>query len=453
MAHTLPLVVGDSVSVLARVLYGDLGARLMANDRGQSTEWDTVRIDGSVESCGANNLYKLKLIGPDGKEIVSPLMWRRQDILLVSRNGKTVIEMEQAVRDAVARAVAAAHGGQPREQAAAAATAAAEPAEADIESVDSEADAAERMAEPEAEQGVDNAAEDGWIRDDHANVSQRALDGVNHQELPVLLGLEDVKSTNLFDLGVHILPKQYIIDLAKLMTKNGKTRSTKNPDYKFWNLEVNDVYQWIGVWLYILAHFSPGPRSQYFTAVPGEPQHFIPELLAKGDPTKHKGEKWFNMMNACFELPTERVSPGEAERDPFHRVRAFWNALRERFRDVLRAGHYLCLDESMVKWVGQGMPGFMCVPRKPTPKGLELHTLCDAESGFLCWFEVYEGKKAMAKAEFSGGGRQAHVAQVLRMAKPYFGKVSHAYRMTLTGQAIDILIRPWFDSHDLRTRL
>ena len=84
----------------------------------------------------------------------------------------------------------------------------------------------------------------------------------------------------------------------------------------------------------MLAHHSPGPRSQYFDSAPGEPKHFIPELLGKGGPSKYKGETWFKMMNACFELPTKRVSPGEAERDPFHRVRAFWEALRERFRDL-----------------------------------------------------------------------------------------------------------------------
>ena len=331
MAHTLALVVGDAVSVLARVLYGDLGARLIADDRGQKDEWDTVRIDGSVDSCGANNHYKLKLTGPDGKEIVSPLMWRRQDILLVSRDGKTVAEMEQAVREAVARVLAARlDGGQHGQQAAAA------PTDDDEESVDSEADAEERMTEPVAEEPVQNAASDGWQRDDHANISQRAKDGVNHEELPVLLGLEDVKSTSLFDLGVHLLPKQHIIDLAKLMTKNGKDRARNDPHYKHWDVQVNDVYQWIGVWLYMLAHHSPGPRSQYFDSVPGEPKHFIPELLGKGDPSKYKGETWFKMMSACFELPTKRVSPGEAERDPFHRVRAFWEALRERFREVLR---------------------------------------------------------------------------------------------------------------------
>ena len=54
----------------------------------------------------------------------------------------------------------------------------------------------------------------------------------------------------------------------------------------------------------------------------------------------------------------------------------------------------------MVEWVGQGVPGLMVIPRNPTPVGLELHTLCDSQSGIMLNFEVYEGKETMAKKEF-----------------------------------------------------
>ena len=43
------------------------------------------------------------------------------------------------------------------------------------------------------------------------------------------------------------------------------------------------------------------------------------------------------------------------------------------------------------------MPGLMVVPRKPAPIGLEIHTLCDALSGIMVNFEVYEGKELMEK--------------------------------------------------------
>ena len=89
----------------------------------------------------------------------------------------------------------------------------------------------------------------------------------------------------------------------------------------------------------------------------------------------------------------------------------------------------LCLDvESMIKWLGRGMPGFMWVLRKPTPKGLELHTLCCGLCGILLWFEVYEGKTAMEtkdycaeqKMKLGDKGPWKSVALTLRLVQPWF---------------------------------
>ena len=67
--------------------------------------------------------------------------------------------------------------------------------------------------------------------------------------------------------------------------------------------------------------------------------------------------------------------------------------------------------------------------RKPTPKGLELHTLCCGLCGILLWFEVYEGKTAMetkeycesTKAKLGDKGPWKSVALTLRMVKPWIG--------------------------------
>lgn len=79
----------------------------------------------------------------------------------------------------------------------------------------------------------------------------------------------------------------------------------------------------------------------------------------------------------------------------------------------------MVLDESMVRWMGRGMSGLMVILRKPTPIGLELHTLCCALSGVLVWFEVYEGKEAMAKKKYNGDFPKS-VALTLRMCEPFF---------------------------------
>ena len=81
----------------------------------------------------------------------------------------------------------------------------------------------------------------------------------------------------------------------------------------------------------------------------------------------------------------------------------------------------------MVRWLGMGMPGLMVVPRKPTPIGLELHTLCCSLSGILVYFEVYEGKKAMESKEFCDKYPKS-VALSLRCTKPYHSSV-RAFRI------------------------
>jgi hypothetical protein len=89
----------------------------------------------------------------------------------------------------------------------------------------------------------------------------------------------------------------------------------------------------------------------------------------------------------------------------------------------------MCLDESMVKWLGRNMPGFMHVFRKPTPKGAELHTLCCGVCGILLWFELWEGKEAMAKKDhceeykrkLGASGPWKSVALTIRMVTPFIG--------------------------------
>ena len=64
----------------------------------------------------------------------------------------------------------------------------------------------------------------------------------------------------------------------------------------------------------------------------------------------------------------------------------------------------------------------MVILRKPTPIGLELHTLCCALCGVLIWFEVYEGKLAMEKKEYCDTYPKS-IALTLRMLKGFFSSV------------------------------
>lgn len=144
--------------------------------------------------------------------------------------------------------------------------------------------------------------------------------------------------------------------------------------------------------------------------------------LRRAQNSEIKGVKWFENMETVFSLPTGDA----ATDDPFFEVRHMWESFRKHFNAAITPSWLLCLDESMVGWQGKGMPGFMVVLRKLTPLGLEIHTLCDALSGILINYEVYEGKDAMAKKQFVGhetdiGTINKSTALTLRCMQPYFG--------------------------------
>ena len=250
---------------------------------------------------------------------------------------------------------------------------------------------------------------DGWRRSDRFQFSQRSIDTPDRKFDPTLNFADQNPRKSIFEYAMHFFPSKptessqhgFLHELAAKMEANGAAKyngGSGDADYKYWRVTTDDVLQWIGCWMYMRAFHQPGGREQYFKD--GPPHDFGPTFdlkkwLKVGKPDANRGEFWFKQMHACFVLPAY----GDAN-DKFDRTRKWWDCLREAFYAAVTCGWIMCLDESMIKWLGRGMPGFMVVLRKPTPKGLELHTLCCALSGILLWFEVYEGKEAMTKKKY-----------------------------------------------------
>lgn len=258
----------------------------------------------------------------------------------------------------------------------------------------------------------------GWSKDNDFAIPQRTKSQATGRDGP-RLNLPDYETKGIYEYAKLFLPKEYFKELSKAMAANGAKRYNAGKGdihYKNWTVTEDDVHQWIGVWMYMLAFPQHGSRETYFQPPKGGfgPAHDLKAWLKAGQPQSgDRGIRWFNQMQACFELPTY----GRAN-DKFNRTRRFWEALRDAFFAAAVCSWIMCLDESMIKWLGRGMPGFMCVLRKPTPKGLELHTLCCAICGILIWFEVYEGKEAMSTKEYCAMYAKS-VALTLRMVKKF----------------------------------
>ena len=278
---------------------------------------------------------------------------------------------------------------------------------------------------------------DGWVRNDDQNIDERQKQGFCHRSEPVWVRCppscakakdDDDPTSYFFDVCLSWFPKQFFAELADKMQEEGRA---KGATWASWRVTMDDVWQWIGVWFYMLAFDEKCDRRAYFNSPLGSrrqlfrPRHIIEETLVLSRSGGVKGVKWFENMLTCFTLPG-----GEAVRedDPFKLVRYMWESCRLCFVDAITPGWLVTVDESMVKWMGRSMPGLMVVPRKPTPIGLEVHTVCCSLSGILVNFEVYEGAEAMANKEFVNeltevGAINKSTALTLRCVKPYFSSV------------------------------
>ena len=209
-----------------------------------------------------------------------------------------------------------------------------------------------------------------WKKDDNYRFSQRATSKVDSFDKPTLT-LDGYETKSIFDFAKHFLPMKYMDEIAKKMQLNGEAKWNHGKDRHFmnWRVTTADLLMWIGCWIYMLSFHHPGGRRAYFQEVMFGPTHDLKKWLKIGCPGSDRGILWFESMHACFELPTYRKLD-----DPFNATRRWWNCLREAFFLAVVCSWIICIDESMVKWLGRGMPGFMVVARKPTPKGTYLPT-------------------------------------------------------------------------------
>ncbi|SAL96397.1 hypothetical protein, partial, partial [Absidia glauca] len=67
----------------------------------------------------------------------------------------------------------------------------------------------------------------------------------------------------------------------------------------------------------------------------------------------------------------------QAHTDPLYQPRSFLKAFNDHMATTMRPGRYMCVDESMNQWLGEGMPNLKKVPRKPHSIGQEYKTIAD----------------------------------------------------------------------------
>ena len=65
-------------------------------------------------------------------------------------------------------------------------------------------------------------------------------------------------------------------------------------------------------------------------------------------------------------------------------------------------GERVCVDESMIKYMGKYVTFVQYMPAKPIKHGIKVYALCCAFTGYLYGFEIYTGKDHVADGSPKG---------------------------------------------------
>lgn len=166
------------------------------------------------------------------------------------------------------------------------------------------------------------AAEGQWTRDDVYSVDERARHGFMDKPVPVLR-MTDREHASLYRLGRHFLPMAYLEEMAGTMTRTAGEKARQGARrFNNFRVTVQDLLQWIGCWIYMLAFNQSGGHRAYFGPQPFGPSHRLEDILGLVSPSdKKKGIEWFENMLGCFTLPI--YSSAAHAHDPFRPTRKY----------------------------------------------------------------------------------------------------------------------------------
>jgi hypothetical protein len=179
----------------------------------------------------------------------------------------------------------------------------------------------------------------------------------------------------------------------------------------FKEAEAVTAHEFVGWLAVLIAKAQYGVPDQVFWQLP-----IAQKLSAVMDPKRFTAIwKAMDPMRATWGNPA----------DPHRHVTPIIEAFNARMLQVFKAGKELCLDESMLLWLGKVylMDGWVVHPRKPDPKGYEFKAMADVATSLLLRLELCASEKSAftKQKEFFAATQSLRLAQILRMCKPWFG--------------------------------
>jgi hypothetical protein len=219
-------------------------------------------------------------------------------------------------------------------------------------------------------------ADHGWILQPVA-ADQREI--MPSYRRPTQITLEFSETAVELEYFLHFFPVVYLRNTV--MPSIDERARVANAE---WNeITLMEYFTFLGLWLTMSIANLPD-RALYWRV-----DEALTSPLPLFDFQRYMSKARFDGIVAahCL-LPIERVDAD----DPMLGARLFLSALNEQLDRAIKPGSYLCIDESMEKWLGRvnRMPGRRKIPRKPVPVGQEHKDTADGQTNIMVRLEISE---------------------------------------------------------------
>lgn len=175
--------------------------------------------------------------------------------------------------------------------------------------------------------------------------------------------------------------------------------------------------------------------------VAGEKSVLPPANVGSFGMSQHRFNLLMSLVPKCYSIEESELDTS----DPWRYVQPLIDAFNEHWKEVYFPSWLLSPDELMSFWTpeeGDGpndLPFMSYVPRKPRPRGCELKTVCDGESGCLIRVEIalrYKRRRGAPEAVPPYSEEWGHTSALcLRLCEPWhntqrvFGADAHFMSM------------------------
>ena len=221
------------------------------------------------------------------------------------------------------------------------------------------------------------------ISDQRANFVDEVRQKARLNELPK----RSLGGPSLFDMWLLWSDNERIAEVAAYIDGRGRHKFTNT-----WKTLTTGLFiRWLGLWHQMLADPIPGDRRSYWT----NKKDYECFSRDRASFSEVMDIHQFEEIYCAFGVP-----PGDEE-DSHYLVRTSIDHFNSHAVKIYGPGWLIVVDESMIAWTGRGMPGWIVVPRKPKPMGMECKTACCSETKIIIRLDVQEGKTQMRNQPFN----------------------------------------------------